>query len=342
MIRPAKRRRRDRRTKVDVVVERDTKRRPNLFDAMPNEILVHILSLGPTDAQGQDAFIAATRSVSRRWRRVASVVWPAVSEHAYGRCLQFLGDVDPTALHRCRSKRQVITAARRLASRRPLDAGPDLVRVELRPYDYATALDDAFYHSAGVTSRQIRAERCPGCRLAPTACACSCDPDCWDCEGGPLVECEARNDRWRDDHVDSAHGETERPRLASDYGDLDDVVSRRRREATRSPRARWRGRELSYWHAAIDAPRAKVYVARCAQTLLTHALVADADDIGRMSCVAVIRRAHRLHHVKAELDPPTPCAIGRDHTLCGLSCAYKDRRMAGRAEMSGAYDLDHT
>lgn len=347
--RPAKRRRYKSEQKAHIPVGRTTDDgdgdNPVTIDCLPNEIIAHILFLGSTDLHAQGAFVAATRSVSRHWHQVALVLWPRVGEHAYGRCLQLLKDVDPSTVRECYTKWQVVAAARRLAHQRPMEAGPDLVGVELRPYDYATAMDDAFYQSAGMDASQICAERCPGCRRAPPSCTCMCSVDCRQCDGGPLTNCDARFDQWLGDHIGGPRGEPECPHLASHYVDSDEDCARRRRDASHSPCARWRGRELSHWCAAADATKAKIYVGRCAQTLVTHAL-ADADDIRRMSCAAVIRRAHRLHSTKtrlAERPPTATCACVRRQVAIfrGQGYTCDGRCISTSAEMATTLDLDH-
>ncbi|AGO85722.2 hypothetical protein psal_cds_1334 [Pandoravirus salinus] len=265
---------------------------PTGIDDLPNEMLVHLLACGPTGGD-RIAFMLATRMVARRWRNAVEVLWPVPQPYAYGRCLQFLLVKYPDALRGCHTKPDVLHAALVCAERDLRRAGPRLSDDdEPRPYDYASALFDAFYRAAGVRLRQIEAERCPACARKPMSCECMCD--CERCGGQwPADDCEQANaPHWVCDYpIECRRSFVVRHRGAL-VGDGDDSHY----EADSAALSRWarcRSHELPHWAALGTSITAKTYIGRCVQLLLCHSVV-NASDITRMSCAAVIRRAHSL------------------------------------------------
>ncbi|AVK77307.1 hypothetical protein pmac_cds_619 [Pandoravirus macleodensis] len=295
--------------------------------SLPDEMLVHILSCGALNGDKRDdVFLSVARTVAGRWRNAVSILWHVPRPHAYGRCLQFLMAVKPNALATCRSKPDVVREALTCARRNACEAGPHLLGCELRPYDYATSLYSAFYRSAGVTQREAAAERCPGCAYTPESCACVCDNACRDCGGASrLDDCP---------HVDRAHWQCDYPE-GEDENAVDIVPlaslrtekdARRHREATTLRWTRQRAHELSHWHALSDPLAAEVYLGRCVQLLVCYGL-ADAEDIARMSCAAVIRRAHclddyRTHRGRPRWKIPRPIGISTRVRNMEISADY--------------------
>jgi hypothetical protein len=275
------------------------------FDCLPNEMLVNVLAHGGV-GHNRTAFFKAARMVSRRWCDAVGILWPVPSPHTYGRCHRFLWITKPAVLRQCRTKPDVMRAALDEAAREPERAGPPLDAAQLRPYDYASALFETFYLSSGVTRAQAEAELCPGCERTPTLCTCMCERKC--CRGRSALEgcAEANNHHWECDYPIECQRaralKRRRPSSEDSRSSIDGQASS----------MRWRGRELSYWIASSNPIRARVHVASCAQLLLSYG-VADASDITRMSCVAVIRRAHSLERHMAT-HPPL-CAISRSGTI---------------------------
>lgn len=266
---------------------------------LPDEMLVRILSCGASYGDARDdAFLSTARAVARRWRNAVTVLWPVPRPHAYGRCLQFLMEVKPDALAACRSKPDAVREALKCARHNVHEAGPHLLDYELRPYDYASSLFSAFYRTAGVTRAEAAAERCPGCARTPESCACVCDGACRSCAGeNRLDDCP---------NVDRAHWRRDYPKGRN--GDAIDMVPfsslrtendrRRHRDATASRWARQRAHELSHWRALPDPLAAEIYLGRCAQLLVCYGL-ADVEGVARMSCAALIRRAHCFDDYRA-------------------------------------------
>ncbi|BCU02675.1 hypothetical protein [Pandoravirus japonicus] len=324
------------------------------FDDLPNELLAHVLRMGLDRDGHSDAFLAAARATSRRWHDAASTFWRPVAPHAYGRCLQFLKDTDNNWLVRPRkrhlTKRQIVAKAIAGARYAEAEAGPAFDAVELRPYDYATALVEVFGADAPESAQHRWVdERCPACGERPDRCACLCgDYECWPCKGGrPLARCKrAHGDKWSRDYPGGWDGDADNGGcLASQYPRLAEAVERHR-VATASRWANMRWPTLAHWDATDASPaKAAVYVARCAQTLVTHAL-ADADDIGRMTCSAVVRRAHRLNDYRACVRDPVwhigDCRCGQ-WTFGEKRCACDNVKYyysTGDVEVDSAYCLD--
>lgn len=333
------------------------------IDDLPDELLVHILRMGfdgdgddDEDPDQRDVFLAAVRLAARRWRDVATVFWRPVAPHAYGRCLQFLKDTgDDAWLAKPRTrrltKRRIVAKAVADIPYAQAEAGPALDSVVLRPYDYATALVEAFGTNAPkVAHRECLGERCPACDQRPDQCVCLCGDECWPCKGRqPLSQCRmVLGDVWDGDYPGDWDGDSDNGgRLASEYPRLDKAIERHR-AGSMSCRSRMRHPTLAHWSATRTSPTdAAVYIARCAQTLVSHAL-ADAVVIGRMSCSAVIRRAHRLNDYRV-------CARDPLWDIGGCDCGqwtFGEKRCvcdnvkyyygADDVEIDGAYSLDLT
>lgn len=277
------------------------------MDDLPNETLAHVLrmGLGADDSDECDAFLAAVRLTARRWYDAASIFWRPVTPHAYGRCMQFLRDINADTPAKPSTKRRTVVRAVESARRAPAEAGPALDSAKLRPYDLATALVEAFGARAPESARRRRSkERCPACDRRPDRCVCLCTAPrpCWGCDGTrPLAHCKKSTDDdvWDSDYMGRwGYDLCNAALLASTYPRLD-LAWRRHSEATASCWSRLRYPTLAHWRATrADPTQAAIYVARCAQTLVSHAL-ADAEGIGRMTCSAVVRRAHRLVDYRA-------------------------------------------
>ncbi|AGO84918.2 hypothetical protein psal_cds_857 [Pandoravirus salinus] len=320
------------------------------IDDLPNELAVHIVRVASDDivnAYQKDAFLAAVRLTARRWRDAASPFWRPVTPHAYGRCLQFLKDTGNAPLMGA-TKRQIAAWAMDEAARAPVEAGPALDGIMLRPYDYATALVEAFGADAPAAAKRERlGERCPACAQRPDRCTCLCSA-CWPCKGDqPLAQCRmVRSDRWDADYPGDWDGDVDNGGRLASYYPRRDAAFARHRKASESCWTRLRQPTLAHWEATCTNPTdAAIYVARCAQTLVSHAL-ADADVIARMSCSAVVRRAHRLGDYCA-------CAADRlwdiDNCDCGCwvfgekRCVCDNVKMfydADDVETDGEYHLD--
>nr|UMO79115.1 hypothetical protein [Pandoravirus belohorizontensis] len=213
------------------------------IDDLPNETLAHVLrmGLGADDSDECDAFLAAVRLTARRWYDAASIFWRPVTPHVYGRCMQFLCDInaDPSPKKRS-TKRRTVTRAVECARRAPAEAGPTLDSVELRPYDLATALVEAFGARAPESAQRRRSdERCPACDRRPDQCACLCAAPgpCWGCDGArPLARCKraTNDDVWDSDYMGRwGYDLCNAALLASAYPRLD-LAWRRHSEATAS------------------------------------------------------------------------------------------------------------
>ncbi|ALD62297.1 hypothetical protein ml_495 [Mollivirus sibericum] len=289
---------------------------PLLLDDLDKELLSIVASF-VGDAR-------SLRQVSRKWKTVCDALHPpGVFALCYGRAVEaYQTQSRPLS-------QQVKTAL----MERPDSLGCfSTVSPHALPYDFYSCFGPAKFKDLA------RKERCPKCDCRPASCkcACSCSRRAHPVNACPeVIECDAWSDDYR--YYGPCENSTYRnsSRVHRRYDEMTDKVV----SVARTPSVDFYARTK-----AKDA-EAVAYLGRCIQRLVRWGHLREDRHLNRLSCSAIIRRAHKAN----DRWNCSGCTLW--HTYCDCSrWHYGDKRCecdnvrlfynADQVELDPDYSID--